>query len=93
MHVGRGVMQVWTRCILTIIVSVVRQVHAELWTEIERMSDLQQWRTLCDQYTVARAYMEDMNARITVFAPVDDVFTYNPSIRAMNQKETLSHIG
>lgn len=28
-----------------------------------------------------------------VFAPVDDVFTYNPDIRALDQKETLSHIG
>lgn len=37
--------------------------------------------------------MKDSNARITVFAPVDDVFTYNPDIRALDQKETLSHIG
>lgn len=37
--------------------------------------------------------MKDSNARVTVFAPVDDVFTYNPTIRAMDQKETLSHIG
>jgi hypothetical protein len=37
--------------------------------------------------------MEDSNARVTVFAPTDDVFTYNPDLRAMDQKETLSHIG
>lgn len=37
--------------------------------------------------------MEDVNARITVFAPVNDVFLYNPDLRAMSQKETLSHIG
>lgn len=37
--------------------------------------------------------MEDSNARITVFAPVDGVFLYNPDIRAMTQKDTLSHIG
>lgn len=37
--------------------------------------------------------MEDSNARITVFAPVNDVFLYNPDLRAMDQKETLSHIG
>lgn len=37
--------------------------------------------------------MEDSNARITTFAPVNDVFLYNPDLRAMDQKETLSHIG
>lgn len=37
--------------------------------------------------------MEDSNARITVFAPVNDVFLYNPDLRALTQKETLSHIG
>lgn len=36
--------------------------------------------------------MEDSNARITVFAPVNDVFLYNPDLRAMDQKETLSFI-
>lgn len=36
--------------------------------------------------------MEDSNARVTVFAPVNDVFLYNPDLRAMDQKETLSHI-
>uniref|UniRef100_A0A8R1IA93 Tyrosine-protein kinase n=1 Tax=Caenorhabditis japonica TaxID=281687 RepID=A0A8R1IA93_CAEJA len=66
--------------------------NADLWAETERMSDLQQWRALCGYYTVATAYMKDSNARITVFAPVDDVFTYNPDIRALDQKETLSHI-
>ncbi|CAI5439251.1 unnamed protein product [Caenorhabditis angaria] len=65
---------------------------SDLWAETERMPDLQQWRALCGYYTVATAYMKDSNARITVFAPVDDVFTYNPNIRALDQKETLSHI-
>lgn len=37
--------------------------------------------------------MEDVNARVTVFAPVNDVFLYNPDLRAMDQKEVLSHIG
>ncbi|VDL67538.1 unnamed protein product, partial [Nippostrongylus brasiliensis] len=74
------------------ILFVLANVSADLWTETERISDLQQWRALCGRYTVAKAYMEDSNARITVFAPVDDVFTYNPDIRALDQKETLSHI-
>ncbi|KAL3090962.1 hypothetical protein niasHS_007337 [Heterodera schachtii] len=56
------------------------------------MSDLQQWRLLCSRYQVAQAYMEDVNARVTVFAPVNDVFLYNPDLRAMDQKEVLSHI-
>uniref|UniRef100_A0A1I7RY89 Fasciclin-1 n=1 Tax=Bursaphelenchus xylophilus TaxID=6326 RepID=A0A1I7RY89_BURXY len=56
------------------------------------MADLQQWRMLCDRYQVSRAYMEDSNARVSVFAPVNDVFLYNPDLRAMDQKETLSHI-
>ncbi|VDO20446.1 hypothetical protein V3C99_003209 [Haemonchus contortus] len=73
-------------------VLVLAGVTADLWTETERISDLQQWHALCGRYTVAKAYMEDSNARITVFAPVDDVFTYNPDIRALDQKETLSHI-
>ncbi|VDM75348.1 unnamed protein product [Strongylus vulgaris] len=74
------------------IVLLFASVTADLWTETDRISDLQQFRALCGRYTVARAYMEDSNARITVFAPVDDVFTYNPDIRALDQKETLSHI-
>ncbi|KAH7728775.1 fasciclin domain protein [Aphelenchoides avenae] len=65
---------------------------ANLWSETARMSDLQQWRALCGRYQVAQAYMEDSNARITTFAPVNDVFLYNPDLRAMDQKETLSHI-
>uniref|UniRef100_A0A914I833 FAS1 domain-containing protein n=1 Tax=Globodera rostochiensis TaxID=31243 RepID=A0A914I833_GLORO len=56
------------------------------------MSDMQQWRLLCSRYQVAQAYMEDVNARVTVFAPVNDVFLYNPDLRAMDQKEVLSHI-
>jgi hypothetical protein len=36
---------------------------------------------------------KDVNARVTVFAPVNDVFLYNPDLRAMDQKEVLSHIG
>ncbi|KAE9547887.1 hypothetical protein FO519_008906 [Halicephalobus sp. NKZ332] len=56
------------------------------------MSDLQQFRALCGRYQVSQAYMEDSNARITVFAPTNDVFLYNPDLRAMTQKETLSHI-
>jgi hypothetical protein len=52
-----------------------------------------QWRLLCSRYQVAQAYMEDVNARVTVFAPVNDVFLYNPDLRAMDQKEVLSHIG
>lgn len=67
-------------------------IKSDLWAETERMPDLQQWRALCGYYAVATAYMKDSNARVTVFAPVDDVFTYNPTIRAMDQKETLSHI-
>uniref|UniRef100_A0A1I8AJB4 FAS1 domain-containing protein n=1 Tax=Steinernema glaseri TaxID=37863 RepID=A0A1I8AJB4_9BILA len=65
---------------------------ADLWAETARMSDLQQWRTLTGRYQVAQAYMQDSNAKITVFAPVNDVFLYNPDLRAMDQKETLSHI-
>ncbi|VDN51771.1 unnamed protein product [Dracunculus medinensis] len=71
---------------------LIKNVYLDLWTEMERMNDLQQWRSLCGRYAVAQAYMEDSNARITVFAPVNDVFTYNPDLRALNQKETLSHI-
>uniref|UniRef100_A0A0N5ADG7 Fasciclin-1 n=1 Tax=Syphacia muris TaxID=451379 RepID=A0A0N5ADG7_9BILA len=67
-------------------------VVANLWAETERMSDLQQWHTLCGHYTVAEAYMKDSNARITVFAPTNDVFTYNPDLRALSQKEVLGHI-
>lgn len=52
-----------------------------------------QWRLLCSRYQVAQAYMEDVNARVTVFAPVNDVFLYNPDLRSMDQKEVLSHIG
>ena len=52
-----------------------------------------QWRLLCSRYQVAQAYMEDVNARVTIFAPVNDVFLYNPDLRAMDQKEVLSHIG
>lgn len=48
---------------------------------------------MCSRYQVAQAYMEDTNARITVFAPVNDAFLYNPDLRAMDQKETLGHIG
>uniref|UniRef100_A0A0N5BW28 Fasciclin-1 n=1 Tax=Strongyloides papillosus TaxID=174720 RepID=A0A0N5BW28_STREA len=55
------------------------------------MEDMQQFRDLCSYYTVAKAYMEDSNARITVFAPVNDVFLYNPVLRGMRQKEVLSH--
>ncbi|MFH4976126.1 hypothetical protein AB6A40_002835 [Gnathostoma spinigerum] len=74
------------------VVCIIRTAVADLWTETERISDLQQWRSLCGRYAVAEAYMRDTNARITVFAPVDDVFTYNPEMRAIDQKETLSHI-
>ncbi|VDL67571.1 unnamed protein product [Nippostrongylus brasiliensis] len=48
------------------ILFVLANVSADLWTETERISDLQQWRALCGRYTVAKAYMEDSNARITV---------------------------
>ncbi|KAI1717966.1 fasciclin domain-containing protein [Ditylenchus destructor] len=79
--------------LLIILLSTLwRSVEANLWSETARMSDLQQWRYLCGRYQVAQAYMEDSNARITVFAPVNDVFLYNPDLRAMDQKETLSHI-
>ncbi|KAM3721786.1 Fasciclin-1 [Dirofilaria immitis] len=71
---------------------VISQQEANLWIETERMTGLQQWRTLCSRYTVPLAYMKDSNARITVFAPVNDVFTYNPNIRALSQKEILGHI-
>uniref|UniRef100_A0A914RK90 Fasciclin-1 n=1 Tax=Parascaris equorum TaxID=6256 RepID=A0A914RK90_PAREQ len=77
---------------VTALITLRLCVSADLWVESERISDLQQWRALCGRYTVAQAYMEDSNARITVFAPVDDVFTYNPNLRAIDQKETLSHI-
>ncbi|CAD5206802.1 unnamed protein product [Bursaphelenchus okinawaensis] len=70
----------------------LHHVDGNLWSETARMADLQQWRMLCDRYQVSRAYMEDSNARVTVFAPVNDVFLYNPDLRAMDQKETLSHI-
>lgn len=65
----------------------------DLWSETARMSDMQQFRALCGRYQVSQAYMEDSNARITVFAPTNDVFLYNPDLRALTQKETLSHIG
>jgi hypothetical protein len=57
-------------------------VHANLWTETARMEDMQQFRALCGRYQVCRAYMEDSNARVTFFAPVNDVFLYNPDLRA-----------
>ncbi|KAK0426866.1 hypothetical protein QR680_009942 [Steinernema hermaphroditum] len=76
-------------CLFRLLLSAV---SGDLWTESGRMSDLQQWRTLTGRYQVAKAYMEDSNAKITVFAPVNDVFLYNPDLRAMDQKETLSHI-
>lgn len=80
-------------CAIIFLVAINFQgVIANLWSETLRLSDLQQWRALCGRYSVAQAYMEDSNARLTVFAPVDDVFTYNPDLRAMDQKETLSHI-
>uniref|UniRef100_A0A9J2PJU8 FAS1 domain-containing protein n=2 Tax=Ascaris TaxID=6251 RepID=A0A9J2PJU8_ASCLU len=85
-------MQFITVVVLITLRFCVQSVYADLWVESERISDLQQWRALCGRYTVAQAYMEDSNARITVFAPVDDVFTYNPNLRAIDQKETLSHI-
>ncbi|CAG9538217.1 unnamed protein product [Cercopithifilaria johnstoni] len=78
--------------IIVIIFTVIPLRKADLWTETERMSNLQQWRTLCARYTVPLAYMKDSNAPITVFAPVNDVFTYNPDIRALSQKEVLAHI-
>ncbi|EJD76232.1 hypothetical protein LOAG_13217, partial [Loa loa] len=78
--------------IIVIICMIIPLRKADLWTETKRMSDLQQWRTLCARYTVALAYMKDSNARITVFAPINDVFIYNPDIRAFSQKEVLSHI-
>uniref|UniRef100_A0A7E4V3C3 Fasciclin-1 n=1 Tax=Panagrellus redivivus TaxID=6233 RepID=A0A7E4V3C3_PANRE len=56
------------------------------------MSDMQQFRAQCGRYQVAQAYMEDSNARITTFAPVNDVYLYNPDLRAETQKEVLSHI-
>ena len=48
---------------------------------------------LCGRYHVCRSYLEDTNARVTFFAPVNDVFLYNPDLRAMTQAETLAHIG
>ncbi|CAJ0961491.1 unnamed protein product, partial [Mesorhabditis belari] len=67
-------------------------VNANLWAETERMPDLQQWRKLCGLYEVATAYMKDVYAKVTIFAPTDDVFTYNPDIRALSQREVLSHM-
>lgn len=71
---------------------LLRHSSSSLWSETGRMSDMQQWRLLCSRYQVAQAYMEDVNARVTIFAPVNDVFLYNPDLRAMDQKEVLSHI-
>ncbi|KAI6178177.1 hypothetical protein M3Y98_00472500 [Aphelenchoides besseyi] len=68
-----------------------QHVYADLWSESSRMADLQQFRMLCGRYHVCRAYMEDSNARVTFFAPVNDVFLYNPDLRAMTQAETLAH--
>ena len=48
---------------------------------------------LCGQYTVCRAYLEDTNMRMTVFAPVDEVFAYNPRLLGMDEKRLLSHFG
>uniref|UniRef100_A0A914V4X6 FAS1 domain-containing protein n=1 Tax=Plectus sambesii TaxID=2011161 RepID=A0A914V4X6_9BILA len=78
---------------LVLLMLLVSGVSTNLWVEMERIADLQQFRALTGRYTVAQAYMEDSNARITVFAPVDDVFTYNPDLRALDQKQTLGHIG
>ncbi|KAI6182891.1 hypothetical protein M3Y97_00429300 [Aphelenchoides bicaudatus] len=78
--------------LLFFLLSCNNEINANLWSESARMEDLQQWRALCGRYQVSQAYMEDSNARITVIAPVNDVFLYNPDLRAMDQKETLSHI-
>ncbi|OZC07064.1 hypothetical protein X798_05924 [Onchocerca flexuosa] len=92
MHVNHQSTRRFLLIVVVIFIVILRQNKADLWTETERMSNLQQWRTLCARYTVPLAYMKDSNARITVFAPVNDVFTYNPNIRALSQKEVLGHI-
>ncbi|GMT28844.1 hypothetical protein PFISCL1PPCAC_20141 [Pristionchus fissidentatus] len=76
---------------ISLLLLLIPLVQSDLWTETARIPDLQQFRALCGRYQVAQAYMEDTNSRCTTFAPVDDVFTYNPDIRALDQKETLSH--
>ncbi|CAK5054575.1 unnamed protein product [Meloidogyne enterolobii] len=78
--------------IFIFVLILLERAFASLWSETGRMSDMQQWRLLCSRYQVAQAYMEDVNARVTIFAPVNDVFLYNPDLRAMDQKEVLSHI-
>uniref|UniRef100_A0A1I8BRP1 Fasciclin-1 n=1 Tax=Meloidogyne hapla TaxID=6305 RepID=A0A1I8BRP1_MELHA len=78
--------------IIFFVLMLLRHSSSSLWSETGRMSDMQQWRLLCSRYQVAQAYMEDVNARVTIFAPVNDVFLYNPDLRAMDQKEVLSHI-
>ena len=60
-------------------------IYKESRAETSRMEDMQQWRALVSYYQVAQAYMEDSNARVTVFAPVNDVFLYNP-VRGFYQK-------
>lgn len=78
--------------VFVVLAAFMERTQCDLWTELERMGDMQQWRGLCGRYTVAQSFMEDSNARISVFAPVDDVFTYNPDLRAMTQKQALGHI-
>ncbi|GMT28845.1 hypothetical protein PFISCL1PPCAC_20142, partial [Pristionchus fissidentatus] len=61
-----------TRLLLIyLFLSFISMLHADLWTETARMSDLQQFRSLCGRHPVAEAYMKDTNARMTVFAFVD----------------------
>jgi hypothetical protein len=65
---------------------------ASLWTELERINDLQEWRRIVSEHQVIEYYHRDADARMTVFAPVDDVFLRWPELRSLTEKESLSHI-
>uniref|UniRef100_A0A5S6QA86 FAS1 domain-containing protein n=1 Tax=Trichuris muris TaxID=70415 RepID=A0A5S6QA86_TRIMR len=64
---------------------------ADLWTELNRIDDLSEFRRIVNEYSVSQSYLQDYHSAITVFAPINDVFVRFPDVRSMTQKELLGH--
>ncbi|KFD57936.1 hypothetical protein M514_01169 [Trichuris suis] len=64
---------------------------ADLWTELNRIDDLSEFRRIVNEYSVSQSYLQDYHSAVTVFAPINDVFVRFPDVRSMTQKELLGH--
>ncbi|KAK0426877.1 hypothetical protein QR680_009945 [Steinernema hermaphroditum] len=79
------------RTVAALFLTLISVVYGDLWSLTATIYDLKQFRSACDYFQTCVSYMRDGNAPVTVFAPVNDVFLYQPNLMYMTQVEILNH--